>query len=71
MCSTESLLDLIPYPDDWQRWGQGLDRGSEENTVDEVVVLVSEGSDLFGNRGHDAPLCGAQSFVTGKVCNLE
>jgi hypothetical protein len=30
--------------------GQGLGSGSEENAVDEILVLASDGSDLFGRR---------------------
>ena len=33
--------------------GQGLGRGSEEHAVDEIFVLVSDGSNLFGNREDD------------------
>jgi hypothetical protein len=33
--------------------GQGLGSGSDENAVDELFVLVSDGSDWFGNREDD------------------
>jgi len=34
--------------------GQGFGRGAEEeNAVDEIFVLVSDGSNLFGNREDD------------------
>ena len=33
--------------------GQGLGRGSEQNAVDEIFVLVSNGGDLFGEREDD------------------
>src|SRR6266481_125043 len=33
--------------------GQGLGRGSEQNAVDEIFVLVSNGRDLFGEREDD------------------
>ena len=33
--------------------GQGLGRGSEQNAVDEIFVLVGDGGDLFGHGEDD------------------
>ncbi len=42
--------------------GQGFGRGSEQNAVDEIFVLVSEGSDLFGNREDDMKIVRLENF---------
>ena len=42
--------------------GQGLGRGAEENAVDEIFVLVSNGSDLFGNREDDMKIVRLENF---------
>ena len=42
--------------------GQGLGRGSEENAVDEIFVLVSDGSDRFGNREDDVKIVRRQNL---------
>src|SRR5438309_11627644 len=42
--------------------GQGLGRGSEQNAVDEIFVLVSDGSDLFGNREDDMKIVRRENF---------
>ena len=42
--------------------GQGLGRGSEQNAVDEIFVLVSEGSDLFGNGEDDMKILRLENF---------
>ena len=42
--------------------GQGLGSGSEENAVDEIFVLVSDGSDLFGNREDHMKIVRGENF---------
>ena len=42
--------------------GQGLGSGSEENAVDEIFVLVSNGSDPFGNREDDMKIVRLENF---------
>ena len=42
--------------------GQGLRRGSEENAVDEILVLVSDGGDLFGNCEDDMKIVRRENF---------
>ena len=42
--------------------GQGLGRGSEQNAVDEIFVLVSDGSDLFGNGEDDMEIVCRENF---------
>ena len=42
--------------------GQGLGSGSEEHAVDEVFVLVSDGSDPFGNREDDMKIVRVENF---------
>src|SRR5229473_2933365 len=42
--------------------GQGLGRGSEENAVEEIFVLVSDGSDRFGNREDDMKIVRRENF---------
>ncbi len=42
--------------------GQGLGRGSKENAVDEIFVLVSDGSKLFGNREDDMKIVRRENF---------
>jgi hypothetical protein len=42
--------------------GQGLGRGSEEHAVDEIFVLVSDGSDRFGNREDDMKIVRRQNL---------
>ena|ERR1700720_323612 len=42
--------------------GQGLGRGSEENAVDEIFVLVNDGSNLFGNREDDMKIVRLENF---------
>src|SRR5229473_1095404 len=42
--------------------GQGLGRGAEENAVDEIFVLVSDGSNLFGNREDDMKIMSLENF---------
>src|SRR6266852_2454167 len=42
--------------------GQGFGRGSEQNAVDEIFVLVSNGRDLFGEREDDMKIWGLQNF---------
>src|SRR5258707_3088484 len=42
--------------------GQGLGSGAEENAVDEIFVLVSDGSDLFGNREDDMKIVRLENF---------
>ena len=42
--------------------GQGLGSGSEENTVDEIFVLVSDGSDGFGNGEDDMKIVRVENF---------
>src|SRR5258705_11711777 len=42
--------------------GQGFGRGAEENAVDEIFVLVSDGSNLFGNREDDMKIVRRENF---------
>src|SRR5882724_4243352 len=42
--------------------GQGFGRGSEQNAVDEIFVLVSNGRDLFGEREDDMKIWRLQNF---------
>ena len=42
--------------------GQGHRRGSEENAVDEILVLVSDGGDLFGNCEDDMKIVRRENF---------
>jgi hypothetical protein len=42
--------------------GQGLGGGAEENAIDEIFVLVSNGSDLFGNREDDMKIVRLENF---------
>jgi hypothetical protein len=42
--------------------GQGLGRGSKENAVNEIFVLVSDGSHLFGNREDDMKIVCLENF---------
>ena len=41
---------------------QGLGSGSEEYAVDEIFVLVSDGSNLFGNREDDMKIVRRENF---------
>jgi hypothetical protein len=41
---------------------QSLGRGSEENAVDEIFVLVSDGSNLFGNGEDDMKIVRVENF---------
>ena len=41
---------------------QGLGSRSEENAVDEIFVLVSDGSNLFGNREDDMKIVRRQNL---------
>ena len=42
--------------------GQGLGSGSEENAIDEIFVLVSDGSDRFGNGEDDMKIVRLENF---------
>ena len=42
--------------------GQGLGRGSEQNAVDEIFVLVSNSRDLFGEREDDVKIVRLEDF---------
>lgn len=42
--------------------GQGLGSGSEEHVVEEIFVLVSDGSDRFGNREDDMKIVCVENF---------
>src|SRR5260370_14889595 len=42
--------------------GQGLGGGSEQNAVDEIFVLISNGSDRFGNREDDMKIVRLENF---------
>ena len=42
--------------------GQGLGSGSEQYAVDEIFVLVSDGSDLFGNGEDDMKIVRRENF---------
>lgn len=50
--------------------GQSLIHGSEQNATDEILVMVSEGSELFGNHIRNKPPCGVWPFAIRKVCNM-
>src|SRR6266436_8870558 len=43
--------------------GQGLGSGSKENAVDEILVLVSDGSNLFGNREDNMKIVRLENFA--------
>src|SRR5215469_15296491 len=42
--------------------GQGLGSGSEEHAVDEIFVVVSDGSDRFGNGEDDMKIGRRENF---------
>src|SRR5260370_3900027 len=42
--------------------GQGLGRGAEEHAVEEIFVLVSDGSERFGNREDDMKIVRRENF---------
>jgi hypothetical protein len=42
--------------------GQGLGRGSEQDAVDEIFVLVGDGSDVFGQRKNHVEVWAVQDF---------
>jgi hypothetical protein len=42
--------------------GQGLGCGSKQNAVNEILVLVSDGSDLFGDRENDVEIMRLEDF---------
>ena len=42
--------------------GQGLGGGAEEHAVEEIFVLVSDGSDRFGNREDDMKIVRRQNL---------
>ena len=42
--------------------GQGFGRGAEENAVEEIFVLVSDGSDRFGDREDDMKIVCLENF---------
>jgi len=42
--------------------GQGLGRRSEKNAVEEIFVLVSNGSDRFGDRENDMKIVRRENF---------
>jgi hypothetical protein len=42
--------------------GKGLGSGSKEHAVDEIFVLVSDGSNLFGNREDDMKIMRRENF---------
>jgi hypothetical protein len=42
--------------------GQGLGRSSEEHAVEEIFVLVSDGSDRFGNGEDDMKIVRLENF---------
>ena len=42
--------------------GQGFGRGSEQNAVDEIFVLVSNGRDLFGDREDNVEIVCRENF---------
>ena len=41
---------------------QGLGSGSEEHAVNDIFVLVSDGSDRFGNREDDVKIVRVENF---------
>ena len=42
--------------------GQGLGRGTKQNTVDNLFILVSDGSDLFGDGEDDMEIVCRENF---------
>jgi len=42
--------------------GQGLGRGSKQNAVNEIFVLLSDGSDLFRDREDDMKIVRLENF---------
>jgi hypothetical protein len=42
--------------------GQGLSRGSKQDAVNDLFVLVSEGSDLFGDGEDDMEIVRRENF---------
>ena len=42
--------------------GQGLGRGTKQNVVDDLFVLVSDGSDLFGDGEDDMEIVRGEDF---------
>jgi hypothetical protein len=42
--------------------GQGLGRGSKQNAVNDLFVLVSDGSDLFGDGEDDMKIVCGENF---------
>ena len=42
--------------------GQGLGRGAKQNAVDDLLVLVSDGSDLFGDGEDDMKIVWRENF---------
>src|SRR5438874_8911246 len=42
--------------------GQGLGRGTKQNAVDDLFVLVSDGSDLFGDGEDDMKVVRGENF---------
>jgi hypothetical protein len=42
--------------------GQGLGRGSKQNAVNEIFVLISDGSDLFRDREDDMKIVCRENF---------
>src|SRR6516164_4055894 len=42
--------------------GQRLGRGTKQNVVDDLFVLVSDGSDLFGDGEDDMKIVGRENF---------
>ena len=42
--------------------GQGLSGDTKQNVVDDLFVLVSDGSDLFGDGEDDMKIVGRENF---------
>src|SRR3981081_4401823 len=42
--------------------GQGLGRGTKQNAVDDLFILVSDGSDLFGDGEDDMKIVSRENF---------
>jgi hypothetical protein len=42
--------------------GQGLGHGTKQDVVDNLFVLVSDGSDLFGDGEDDMEVVGRENF---------
>ena len=42
--------------------GQGLGRGTKQNVVDNLFILVSDGSDLFGDGEDDMEIVCRENF---------